>query len=193
MLFGRRKPPQWGEKIRVWLWPRRNWSRSTRYVVYRLWRLRATPHAIALGCATGVFASCTPFLGVHFILAGVLAWMTRSSILASAMGTFFGNPLTFPFIWIASYKLGSWALGEDTNTDIIDLSGGIFKNSFDQIWPLMKPMTVGGIPLGILAGSIAYFIAKKAAESYHAKRKRKKRALIGSGPAGASMTSRKQI
>lgn len=175
MLFGRRKPPQWGEKVRVWLWPRRNWSRSTRYVVYRLWRLRATPHAIALGCAIGVFASCTPFLGVHFILAGVLAWMTRSSILASAMGTFFGNPLSFPFIWIASYKLGSWALGEDTKTDVIDLSGGIFEHSFDQIWPIIKPMTVGGVPLGILAGSITYFIAKKAAESYHAKRKRKKK------------------
>ena len=181
MLFGRRKPPQWSETIRVWLWPRRNWNRSSRYVAYRLWRLRATPHAIALGCATGVFASCTPFLGAHFVLAGVLAWVTRSSILASAMGTFFGNPLTFPFIWIASFKLGSWALGENTNTDMIDLSGGIFEHSFDQLWPLLKPMTVGGIPIGILIGSIAYFAAKKAAESYHAKRKRKKKRRLGRG------------
>lgn len=186
MLFGRRTPPIWSEKVRVWLWPRRNWSRSTRYVVFRLWRLRATPHAIALGCAIGVFASCTPFLGLHFILAGVLAWITRSSLLASALGTFFGNPLTFPFIWLGSYKLGSWALGENINADMIDLSGGIFDRSFDQLWPLLKPMTVGGIPLGILIGSTAYFIVKKASESYHAKRIRKKeRALAKSHPAQA--------
>jgi len=181
MLFGRRKPPQWSEKVRVWLWPRRNWSRSTRYVAFRLWRLRATPHSIALGCATGVFASCTPFLGLHFLLAGLLAWITRSSILASALGTFFGNPLTFPFIWIASYKLGSWALGEDTKAGMIDLSVELFEHSFDQLWPLIKPMTIGGVPIGILIGSIAYFIVKKASETYRAKRRRKKQRALGRG------------
>ena len=81
MLFRRRTPPRLSEKIRVWLWPRRNWKRSSRYISHRLRRLRATPHAIALGCATGVFASFTPFLGGHFVLAGVLAWLTRGSIL----------------------------------------------------------------------------------------------------------------
>jgi len=174
MLFGRRTPPRWGEKLRVWLWPRRNWSRSTRYVAYRLWRLRATPHAIALGCAIGVFASCTPFLGLHIILAGVLAWVTRSSILASAMGTFFGNPLTFPLIWIASYQLGNWALGQDTNDTDIDLSNGIFDQSLEQLLPLLKPMTVGGIPLGIAMGTIIYFIVKKASESYQNKQRRQR-------------------
>jgi hypothetical protein len=171
MLFRRRKPPHWGEKLRVWLWPRRNWSRSMRYVAYRLRRLRATPHAIALGCAAGVFASFTPLLGGHFVLAGVLAWVTRASILASALGTFVGNPLTFPLIWFASYELGNWALGQDSKVREIDLSGGIFNKSLDQLWPLLKPMTVGGVPLGIVAGAVAYYIVKKAAEAYRDKRR----------------------
>ncbi len=184
MLFGRRNPPPWGEKLRVWLWPRRNWNRSTRYVAYRLWRLRATPHAIALGCAIGVFSSCTPFLGAHFVLAGVLAWVTRSSILASALGTFFGNPLTFPFIWIASYQLGNWALGQDSKVTDIDLTGGIFYMSLDQLLPLLKPMTVGGVPLGILMGTVIYFIVKKASDSYQV-RVRRQRGLNRSHPAQA--------
>lgn len=184
MLFGRRSPPRWGEKFRIWLWPRRNWSRSSRYVAYRLWRLRATPHAIALGCASGVFASCTPYLGAHFILAGVLAWITRSSILASALGTFFGNPLTFPFIWIASYQIGNWALGGDSSVQTIDLSGGIFHKSMDQLLPLLKPMTVGGIPLGFTMGTIFYFIVKKASVNYQNK-KRQQRSLERGRPAQA--------
>jgi uncharacterized protein (DUF2062 family) len=184
MLFGRKSPPRWGEKLRVWLWPRRNWSRSSRYVAYRMWRLRATPHAIALGCASGVFASCTPYLGAHFILAGVLAWITRSSILASALGTFFGNPLTFPFIWIASYQLGNWALGRDSNVQTIDLSGGIFDKSMEQLLPLLKPMTVGGIPLGFTMGTIFYFIVKKASVNYQNK-KRQQRSLKRGRPAQA--------
>ena len=184
MLFGRRTPPRWGEKLRIWLWPRRNWSRSTRYVAARLRRLRATPHAIALGCATGVFASCTPFLGAHFILAGVLAWVTRSSILASAFGTFFGNPLTFPFIWFTSFHLGNWALGLHSKVENIDLSGGIFNKSMDQLLPLLKPMTVGGIPLGIAMGSLVYFLVKKASDAYQNKLRRQRR-LNPSHPAQA--------
>lgn len=183
MLFRRRHPPSWSGKVRIWLWPRRSWSRSSRYVFYRLWRLRATAHAIALGCACGVFSSFTPYLGGHFILAGALAWITRGSILASALGTFVGNPLTFPLIWFATYHVGNWALGETSNINVIDLSDSLLNKSFDQLWPLLKPMTVGGVPLGILAGTTAYFIVKKAAVSYQ--RKSRKRRLIRGRPAQA--------
>ncbi len=174
MLFRRRHPPSWSEKVRIWFWPRRSWSRSTRYVLYRLWRLRATPHKIALGCAFGAFASFTPYLGGHFILACALAWITRSSILASALGTFIGNPLTFPFIWVATYQMGNWMLGETSTINITDLSDSLINKSFDQIWPLLKPMTIGGLPLGILVGTIAYFIVRKATESYQNKSRKRR-------------------
>ena len=183
MLLGRRDPAPWSEIVRVWLWPRRSWSRSIRYVVQRLRRLRATPHKIALGCACGVFASFTPYIGGHFLLGGFLAWITRSSMLASALGTFVGNPLTFPFIWLATYHLGSWVLGQPTNVGNINLSASIFDYSMHQVWPLIKPMTVGGIPLGILAGSIAYFIVRNVLESY--RKKHRKRAMGRGRPAQA--------
>lgn len=185
MLFRRRKPPSLSERVRIWLWPRRNWSRSSRYISHRLRRLRATPHAIALGCGLGVFASFTPFFGFHFILAGVLAWATRSSIIASALGTFFGNPLTFPFMWYGAYHLGNWTLGLNPKPRKIDFSGGLFDKSFDQVWPILKPIIVGGIPLGIVAGTIAYFLVRKAAEAYRNKRRLDR----PSGPTGAGVTA----
>ncbi len=133
--------------------------------------MRATPHAIALGCAAGVFVSFLPFLGLHFIMAGIISWATRSSILASALGTFIGNPVTFPFIWVAAYHLGSWVLRLEPTDQPIDLSAGIFQSSVDSVWPLLKPMTVGGVPLGLLAGATSYYLAKRAVEAYQEKRR----------------------
>lgn len=170
MLFGRRDPPKWNERLRVWLWPRRNWGRSARYIAYRIRRVRASSHAIALGCASGVFASFTPFLGGHILLAGILAWVTRGSILASALGTFVGNPITYPFIWFATYQVGNWVLGQDAKVTDIDLSEGIMNKSMDQFWPILKPMLVGGLPLGIIAAALSYLIVKKASDSYRFKR-----------------------
>ncbi len=171
MLFGRRQPPKVGERVRVFVWPRRSWARSIRYVTHRLSRLRATPHAIALGCAAGVFVSFLPFLGLHFILAGCFSWLTRSSMLASALGTFIGNPVTFPFIWLGAYHLGSWVLGQEPTDQPIDLSAGIFRSSLESVWPLLKPMTVGGIPLGLLAGAASYVLMRRAVEAYQQKRR----------------------
>lgn len=174
MLFRRRKPPDTGERVRIFLWPRRSWGRSWRYVLFRVWRLKATPHAISLGFATGVFASFTPFMGGHFIIAGILAWMMRGSILASALGTFVGNPLTFPFIWLGAYELGNWVLGGIGEAREIDLSTKMLHGSVDNLLPLIKPMTVGGVPLGIMAGSIGYYLIRRATDAYHAKKMKRR-------------------
>ena len=68
------------------------------------------------------------------------------------------------------------------NGDIknIDLSGGIFNKSLDQLWPLVKPMTIGGLPMGLVAATIAYFIAKKASEAYREKRRLRQQRGVGS-------------
>src|SRR5690606_12123881 len=98
-----------------------------RYVAKRVLRLSASPHAIAAGFAAGVFASITPFVGLHFFLAGVIAWVTGGNLVASALGTAFGNPITFPLIWAGTYRLGRWILGlRDRAEPPIDISQGVF-------------------------------------------------------------------
>ncbi len=181
MLFDRRTPPTFSEKLRVALWPRRTWKRSILYILKRLSRLRTTPHSIAIGAAAGVVISFTPFLGFHFLLAGLLAFTLRGSIVASALGTFFGNPLTFPFIWMGSYQLGSRILGLNTQIDgnsligrLSDMTSTFARASWETIWlaieglwPVMlKPMAVGSIPMGLVAGLVSYYLVKKLAGSY---------------------------
>ena len=153
MLFGRKKPITWGETIRVSLWPRRSWARSAKYVSKRVLRLTASPHAISAGVAAGVFASFTPLLGLHFLIAFVVAYIIAGNFLAAASGTFFGNPITFPFIWASTYNLGSFVLsGEapDEDSEVPpELEGmSLFENGFSGIWdaiigiwdPVIKPI-----------------------------------------------------
>ncbi len=89
MLFKRRQLPSFAERVRLWLWPRRSWSRSLRYVLYRIVRLRANPHSLALGCAAGVFAACTPLIGGQIVLAAMLALALRANVAAAILATFF--------------------------------------------------------------------------------------------------------
>ncbi len=170
MLFGRREPTALSERIRVFMWPRRSWARSSKYIFHRLHRLRSSPHAIALGCAIGVFVSFTPFLGFQLMLAGLLAWLSRASIIASMLGTFIGNPLTFPFIWMGAYQLGTFVLAKEAIHQSIDLSVGILHFSAEQLWLLVLPMTIGGLSLGVVAAALCYFPLRRAVEIYQRRR-----------------------
>jgi uncharacterized protein len=173
MLFRRRKTESFVERIRVHLWPRRSWSRSTRYVVYRLRRLNDTSHAVALGFAVGVFTAMTPFIGTHMMMAVLLSWIVGGSVVAALLGTFVGNPLTYPAIWYGTYQLGNLILGGKTGESQIDLSGGIFQTSLDHLWPIIKPMSLGCLPLGLGLAVLSYFLVKPMVEAYKHRRRRK--------------------
>ena len=142
----------------------------------RILRLNATPHAIAAGLAAGVFVSFTPLIGVHFVLAFVIAYIIAGNMLAAAAGTFIGNPITFPIIWSASLEIGRAILrGRLDDLDDIKISHVEPKEFalFDivNIWePLIKPMLVGGIPLGLMVATPIYFIARWSIIKYRVSR-----------------------
>lgn len=174
MLFKRRNKPQFRERMRVAVWPRRTWARSFRYVAKRVLRLSATPHAVAAGFAAGALASITPFVGLHFILAGVLAYVTGGNLLASAFGTVVGNPLTFPFIWAGTYRLGSWILGFDGQAPPpIEIGPGMFEHSWEALIPMIKPMLVGAVPIGIIVWFVGYTVVRSLVRTYQEGRRTK--------------------
>ena len=172
MLFRRREAESLLGRMRVHMWPRRSWSRSSRYVVYRLRRLSDTPYAVALGFAAGVFTAVTPFLGTHMVMAVLLAWVIGGSVVAALLGTFVGNPLTYPLIWYSTYQVGNLMLGEPAERQNIDLSGGIFQSSLDQLWPILKPMTLGCVPVGLALAGLSYILVRPMVEAYKHRRRR---------------------
>jgi len=154
-MFGRRTPITILNRLKLLILPVGGWRRQGSYIAYRIKRLPGSPARIAAGFACGVAVSFTPFIGFHFLLAAGLALLLRGNILASAFGTVAGNPWTFPFIWIWTYKAGLWLLGGNGQGNLPDSLS--FQYIFDRPLELLWPMFVGSLPTG-LAAFVATFI-----------------------------------
>lgn len=111
MVFKRRDRRSWVRILGESLWPRGGWGRAAIYVQHRIRRLPDSPHRIARGIFAGVFVSFTPFYGLHFLTAFIIAKLVGGNILAALLATFFGNPITFPIIAAISLKFGYWIMG----------------------------------------------------------------------------------
>jgi uncharacterized protein len=174
MLFRRRKPLGFWGRTRVALWPSRSFSRSAQYFVKRALRLTATPHAIAAGVAAGVFASCTPLLGFHFVISFGLAWVIGGNLVAAAIGTAYGNPIFFPFIWAITYKTGNFILGEEGIREAhqINLQALLRHLDMSQIWdPVLKPMLIGAMPFGVVSALLFYIFTYWSVSTFQHKRR----------------------
>lgn len=165
--------------MRHTLWPRKGFMRPFLYRAKCALRLRDSVHAIAMGVAIGAFVSFTPLMGLHILLACGLAWVLRGNVVASVLGTAVGNPFTFPAIWLASYRTGSWLLGRATQregaaenlADVFLRTEGAWYDVIVGMWhPLIWPMLVGGLPLGLLAGAACYVLTRQGAGAFQAAR-----------------------
>lgn len=140
--------------LRLFFWPRGGWRRTARYMIKQMRRMPSSPYALSIGFSAGVFASFTPFLGFHFLLAALIAWIVRGNIVASALGTVVGNPLTFPFIWVIDYILGFYLLNDKL------LSWGDVKlpNDIQALGELFYPILIGSLLAGLVGGFIAFIL-----------------------------------
>jgi uncharacterized protein len=172
MLFRRRNPLGLIQRAQHALWPASGWKRSSSYIAKRVLRLSASPHAIAAGFAAGVFASFTPFLFFHFLISIFVAFLIGGNILAALLGTAIGNPLTFPAIYYSTYKLGNFMLGlENSAIAPTDILATLLKQPLDSMIPLLQPLVVGGLPLGIIFGCLAYLIVFFGVSRYQRSRR----------------------
>jgi uncharacterized protein (DUF2062 family) len=170
-VFRRRHPiPLW-RRLRGWLWPQIGWRRLGIYLVKRITRLPGTPHSNAAGFACGTAISVTPFIGLHTLLSVLLSFVVRGNYLAAMAGTLVGNPWTFPVIWLATYQVGHYLLGSTPSRAAPEPE---LTNRWHEIRALIWPMTVGGVPLGALAGLAIYFPLVRLVAAYQEARRRRR-------------------
>ena len=168
-------------------------KRAIEYVGIRLKRIPDTPHKISLGMSCGIFASFTPLFGLHFLIAGLLSYVLRANVLASLIGTFVGNPLTFPIITVFNLKIGEWIVGSSEYSS--DDGGKIFEGFIDFIFLIYKslftegsvdensvprvneflngvfiPYSLGGLIVGIFVAIISYFLLRPLVVTYQKQR-----------------------
>ena len=193
MVFKRRDRPPLLSRLRQLLLPRRGWRRGIEYLGHRVRRLPDTPHRIALGFACGVYASFTPFFGLHFVVAVALARVLRGNMVSSLIGTAVGNPLTFPLIASVSLALGRRILGYGvTGRDFSRISDA-FAQAFAAIWhgilsrfgrgdsewqnlipffrDIIWPYFVGGLLPGLVAAIVGYYLTRPLIAAYQTRRR----------------------
>jgi len=176
LVFKRRDKLPWGTRIKEWFAPKKGWRRGIEYLSLRMQRLPDSANSIALGFACGVYASFTPFFGFHFVIAAGLAWLFRSNLYASAVGTFFGNPITFGFIMWSSLTIGEAIMGIDTTlAQELKTLGFLDKLILllQNIPTLVVPYFVGGLIPGVTCAVICYFILIPVVKAYQQRRRKR--------------------
>lgn len=186
MVFKRRTPRTYYQAVTESLYPRGGWRRAAWYVWHRLRRLPDPAHKISRGIACGVFVCFTPFFSLHFLIAAGLAWLVNGNLMAALLSTFFGNPLTFPFIAAVSMELGSWMLGQpniplpDVVSAFSDAAVELWRNLIAVFTPdvthwagldrfferVFLPYLVGGILPGIATAIAFYFLSNPVLAAY---------------------------
>ena len=174
VVFKRRDKLSFWERTREFFAPRTGWKRAFEYYSHRMKRLPDSPTRIAIGFACGVYVSFTPFFGMHFVVAAALAWMLRGNLFASMIGTFIGNPVTFPFIATACLEIGSLVFGDLIVEDLSDMGFWEIVAVFaTHIHELVLPYFVGGLAPGIILAIASFYIVRPLVESYQRRRRAK--------------------
>jgi uncharacterized protein (DUF2062 family) len=196
VVFRRREKRTTAERLQALVYPKGGWVRAARYVRHRLTRLPDPPHRIARGIWAGVLISFTPLFGFHFLGAGLLAYLMRGNVVAAILGTFFGNPVTFPLIAVGSVQLGHWMLGTGVDgvpaSQILSAFGQagreVWSNLFaymtggDAEWGklshfyngLFKPYLIGGIMPGIISATVCYYLSLPVISAYQKLRQKRR-------------------
>jgi uncharacterized protein len=151
----------------------------------RLLALDDPPERTALAFAVGVFIAFSPFLGLHTLLATLVAFLFRFNKLAIYTGTFINNPfLTLVPIIFASYGLGARLLGRPGRLprgalallrDSHPLTAAYWHELFTHGWDILLPFTVGGLCLSVVCSLIAYPVTLHLLRASRRLRERRRR------------------
>jgi uncharacterized protein len=132
----------------------------------RLLAIDDPPERTALAFSIGIFIAFSPFLGLHTIMATVVAFAFRFNKVAIYTGTFINNPfLTLVPIIIVSYAVGAFILGRpidipDEGVELLKdphlFSSDYYRRLFVQSWSIVWPFAVGATVLSVVCSLVAY-------------------------------------
>jgi uncharacterized protein (DUF2062 family) len=146
----------------------------------RLLAIDDPPERTALAFSIGVFIAFSPFLGLHTIMATVVAFVFRFNKVAIYTGTFLNNPFfTLVPIIIGSYAVGAFVLGRPLqipgeglellkNPDLF--SSNYYSRLFVQSWHIVWPFTVGASVLSVVCSVLAYPLTLRALRAYRGRK-----------------------
>jgi uncharacterized protein (DUF2062 family) len=147
--------------------------RLTRTIVRRwldaLLHIEDTPERTAAAFALGVFFGFSPFLGLHTLLAVVLAFLLNLNRVAVLLGVYSNLPwIIAPYYFIVT-RMGAAITGHHLPRGFRRQIGELFDMSFlhaefwHGVWALLRPLlwpyTVGSLIGAIILSAAAYSFA----------------------------------
>ncbi len=108
-----------------------------------LLHFHGTPHQLALAFGIGIFLGVIP--GTGPIAAAFVATVLHLNLPIMVTGALLTNPLTAPFLYIASYALGHWLFGAHLPAN--------------QLANVLLSTVAGNLILSACLAVIGYFIA----------------------------------
>lgn len=147
-------------------------------------------HDIALAFAVGAGVSFSPFVGLHWLIALILAWTFRLNKVDVLLGTFVPvNPWTIIPVYSASTTLGWWLLhGGRSATGLRALDwralslSSLRNHGLDPFRPYLSSFVVGSLIFSVLGGLATYVLMKSLIRAH-----RRRRGIHHDGPLDAHL------
>lgn len=137
----------------------------------RLLAVDDPPERTAFAFSVGVFIAFSPFLGLHTLIATLIAFLFRFNKIAIYAGTFVNNPLlTLVPIIAASYAVGALLLGRPLRlpgegwrllTEPHLLTSAYWRQIGVHLRDVVVPFSVGGLVLSVVCSLAAYPVTLK--------------------------------
>jgi uncharacterized protein (DUF2062 family) len=160
----RRLPSQEALRQNRWL----RWLGPTMFHP-RLWHM--SRRGIALGAGIGVFfAFLIPIAQIPLSVAASV--MLRANVPTAVVSTLINNPVTFPPVYYAAWKVGSVMLGEEAHPDNAPTlpqvppeaqagpaqSKGFWRSTVEGLRAVGKPLLVGALTFAGVFGLLTYLL-----------------------------------
>lgn len=144
-----------------------------------IFKVKDSPHRIALAFAVGVFMGVSPLLGLHYIGGIFLAWLLRLNKLVAIVGVSVNNPWTIvPLstfcVWVGAKLIGIKQVLPEVDWKSLSLMNILnrladFENFMlivKKLMPLISAFFVGSFIICTISAVISYFIIHNVAARY---------------------------
>lgn len=161
------------------------WKRMRDFCVYKVLHADDPPHRLAMGIATAMFVTFTPFIGLQMVLAVFLAWLLGGNKLVGIPLVWLSNPFTIIPIYYPSYLLGCSMLGgrvvagrwKQLGTewrDLISDPATTWRAKIDFWWDgfvdFFLPLFLGSAVVATVVGVLSYYLSLHAIRTYRLRR-----------------------
>lgn len=127
--------------------------------------LDVSPKVLAKSSALGMLIGVSPYIGVQTYIALFVSSHFSLPVYPLMVGVYITNPVTIPFIYAFTTKVGLIILGMN-DTFAFDWGGISLSSLFEAGKTLFIPFIVGTHVVGIISAVLTYFMVYSIAKRY---------------------------